>query len=169
MPLLYPAETDPNRPHSKPKTTPDHLLKDNRQHPTHGYPPNKPPPPRGPTRGNEHEKSGMRPPVERSDPPRHPLPPRCPDPWAANRTEPANFAGALQLVQKFHDQQKLALGWSIAEATLVYWAITSPELRETLGSVGMSDDKYAVAVTRLFRQGLFGPVNQTDRNEPPER
>ncbi|MEX1004986.1 MAG: hypothetical protein WD990_10905 [Acidimicrobiia bacterium] len=87
----------------------------------------------------------------------------APNPLARDATEPARdpsdtaqMVEALRVVQRLHDEGNLAPGWSITEATLVYWAMISPQVHTTLGSVGMSNDEYQSAMRRLFTQGLLG-------------
>lgn len=76
------------------------------------------------------------------------------------------IAGSLRLIQHLHDEGTLAPEWSISEATLVYWAVTSHALTEALDSVGMNYEEYTMAVTKLFNQGLIGRPPQTGSNPP---
>jgi hypothetical protein len=77
----------------------------------------------------------------------------------------AHMVEAARVVQRLHDEGRLAAGWSITDATLIYWAMVSPRVHEALGSVGMSDEKYLAALQRLFTHGQLGrgrPRDTTD-------
>lgn len=75
---------------------------------------------------------------------------------AGDSSDMTQMVEALRVVQRLHDEGSLAPGWSITEATLIYWAMISPRVHDTLGSVGMSTDEYQAAMRRLFTQGLLG-------------
>lgn len=100
--------------------------------------------------------------IARSDPPHHPTFPKPPASQPADTRDPAHIAGSLRLMQRLHDQGILAPEWSIADATIIYWAMTSPTVRDALGSVGMVEDEYTAAITRLFKQGLLGRTAHGD-------
>ena len=70
------------------------------------------------------------------------------------------IAGSLRMIQRLHDEGTLAPEWSISDATLIYWAVTSPATSEALDSVGMNHEEYTRATTKLLQQGLIG--------KPPE-
>lgn len=61
---------------------------------------------------------------------------------------------ALRVVQRLHDEENLAPDWSITDATLIYWAMISPQVHDALGSVGMSEQEYLIAMRKLFTHGL---------------
>jgi hypothetical protein len=67
----------------------------------------------------------------------------------------SHMVEALRVVQRLHDEGNLAPGWSITDATLVYWAMISPGVHEALGSVGMTEEEYLRAMRRLFTHGLL--------------
>lgn len=90
------------------------------------------------------------------DHPQPPSPPRHGGAQPASGGDPATITGSLRLIQKLHDQGMLSAEWSIADATLVHWALTSPELRQMLTSIGVSHEEYAQVMARLLRQGLLG-------------
>jgi len=117
---------------------------------------------RPPKLANEREGSAIGAAIARADPPHHPSFPKPPATQPADTPDPAHIAGSLRLMQRLHDQGILAPEWSIADATIIYWAITSPTVRDVLGSVGMVEDEYAAAITRLFKQGLLGRTAHGD-------
>ncbi len=66
------------------------------------------------------------------------------------------IAGSLRLIQRFHDEGTLAPEWSISDATLIYWAVTSVAFRDALDSVGMGHEEYTRATSKLLQHGLIG-------------
>lgn len=85
---------------------------------------------------------------------------------ASGSGDTAQMVEALRVVQRLHDRGSLAPGWSITDATLVYWAMISPRVHEDLGSLGMTEEEYLAAMRRLFAHGLLGrgrlPGDSTD-------
>lgn len=77
-----------------------------------------------------------------------------------------HLAEASRVIQRLHDEGSLAPGWSITDATLVYWAMVSPGVHESLGSLGMTEKQYAVAMRRLFMHGL---LDRAPRSIPETR
>jgi len=75
---------------------------------------------------------------------------------SGNSSDMAHMVEALRVVQRLHDEGSLAPGWSITDATLVYWAMISPGVHESLGAVGMTEEEYGTAMRRLFTHGLLG-------------
>ena len=65
------------------------------------------------------------------------------------------IAGSLRMIQRLHDEGTLAPEWSISDATLIYWAVTSAEFRDALDSVGMNSEEYTRATTKLLQRALI--------------
>lgn len=69
-------------------------------------------------------------------------------------------AQSVRLAQRLADQGTLSSEWSIADAALVYWAMTSQEVRDALLSLGMSQEEYTTALTKLLQQGLLDTTSR---------
>lgn len=81
---------------------------------------------------------------------------------AANGGDMASMVEALRVIEQLQEQGTLAPEWSITDATLMYWAIISPRIQESLDSVGMTEDEYVTAMRRLLSHGLLGAAATTD-------
>ena len=66
------------------------------------------------------------------------------------------------MIQRLNDDGTLAPEWSISDATLIYWALTSSAFRDALDSVGMNNDEYTRAITRLLQRGLGSAAEQAN-------
>lgn len=93
---------------------------------------------------------------EPSSPPPSGSTPRVPEGHSGDMT---HMVEALRVVQRLHDEGKLAPDWSITDATLIYWAMISPQVHDALGSVGMSEEEYLAAMRKLFTHGLVDQNN----------
>ena len=90
----------------------------------------------------------------------------APDPGPGDIQEDARrIAGSLRMIQRLHDEGALATEWSISDATLIYWAVTSNAFHDALDSVGMNNEEYTRATTKLLQRGLTGwhtePIERT--------
>lgn len=109
-----------------------------------------PPPPRGSHVAPREQAPPDPPPTQPTSPA---VPAGAPP---GNSSDTAHMVEALRVVQRLHDEGSLAPGWSITDATLVYWAMISPGVHESLGAVGMTEEEYGTAMRRLFTHGLVG-------------
>lgn len=66
----------------------------------------------------------------------------------------------MRLAQRLADQGALAPDWSIADAAMVYWAVTSEEVHKALTSLGMDHDEYMAAISKLLHLGLLDPSSR---------
>lgn len=78
---------------------------------------------------------------------------------ASASEDTTQMAEALRVIQRLHDEGSLAPDWSIMDATLIYWAMISPQVHDALDSVGMTDEEYLTAMRRMLAHGLIDQGN----------